>query len=141
MDKIYISWQDFHKDTKELCEKIKASGTYDKIIAVSRGGLVPSGIIAYELGLRNVEAVNVSSYDDGKENINEDVKFSCNFVTADEKTLIIDDLSDTGSTFRLLRRLFSKAKFVTVYGKPKGITEVDIYGKKMPDKWVVFPWD
>lgn len=141
MDKIYISWEDFHKDTKNLCEKIKKSGNYNKIVAVSRGGLMPSGIVAYELGIRNVEAVNVSSYDDDKECINSEVKCLSNVGVVDEKTLVIDDLSDTGSTFKLLKKLFPKAKFVVVYAKPKGIGEPDIYEKTLPDKWVVFPWD
>ncbi|MDR1693603.1 MAG: xanthine phosphoribosyltransferase [Lactobacillaceae bacterium] len=141
MDKIYISWEEFHKDTKSLCEKIKASGSYDKIIAVSRGGLVPAGIVSYELGLRNVETVNVRSYDDGKEGRNDEVIYTSNVGEVNEKTLVIDDLSDTGNTFRLLKGLFPQAKFITVYAKPEGVSEPDIFEKKLPDKWIVFPWD
>lgn len=141
MDKIYIKWDEFHQDVKNLCEKIKASGVYDKIVAVSRGGLIPAGIVAYELGIRNVESVNVSSYDDDKESINKEVKFSSNIGDVGANTLIIDDLSDTGSTYRLLRKAFPLAKFVTVYVKPHGVNVVDIYQKDLPDNWVVFPWD
>ena len=38
-EKLHISWEEFHRDTRELCAKIKNSGNYDKIVAVSRGGL------------------------------------------------------------------------------------------------------
>ena len=59
----------------------------------------------------------------------------------DEQTLIIDDLSDSGRTFRILRGMFPKAKFVSVYAKPQGAGEVDIYAEQLPDEWIVFPWD
>ena len=39
-DKIYITWEDFHRDTKALAEKIRSAGNFSKIIAVSRGGLL-----------------------------------------------------------------------------------------------------
>lgn len=141
VEKLYITWEEFHKDTKNLCEKIKSSETkYNKIVAVSRGGLIPAGIVSYELDLRNVEAINVSSYD-GERQREDNVEFSSNVGIVDEKTLIIDDLSDTGNTYKLLRKAFPKAHLVTVYAKPKGISAVDIYQKDMPDKWIVFPWD
>lgn len=141
VEKLYITWEEFHKDTRGLCEKIKLSGKeYNKIVAVSRGGLIPAGIISYELDLRNVESVNVSSYD-GEKQREDNVEFSSNVGVVDEKTLIIDDLSDTGNTYKFLRKIFPKANFIAVYAKPKGISAVDVYQKDMPDKWIVFPWD
>lgn len=62
-EKLHISWEEFHRDTRELCAKIKNSGNYDKIVAVSRGGLLPAGILAYELNIRNTAVVNMSTYD------------------------------------------------------------------------------
>ena len=34
-EKLHISWEEFHRDTRELCAKIKNSGNYDKIIAAA----------------------------------------------------------------------------------------------------------
>ena len=34
--------------------------------------------------------------------------------------LIVDDLVDTGKTLELVRRLYPKAHFATVYAKPSG---------------------
>lgn len=140
--KLYISWADFHQDVKKLCQKIKESGNYDKIIAVSRGGLIPAGIIAYELDIRNNEAINFSSYD-GQEarRSDDDIEVSANIGEVNEKTLIIDDLADSGRTFRVLRQFYPKAKFACVYAKEKGASSTDIYAVDMPDEWVVFPWD
>ena len=47
--KLYIKWDEFHNHAKELCEKIKQSGEYNKIVAISRGGLIPAGILAHIL--------------------------------------------------------------------------------------------
>lgn len=141
-EKLYISWDEFHKDTKELCTKIKAKGTYNKIIAVSRGGLLPAGIISYELDIRNTEVVNMSTYDGEKQRQQNAFEIKPAEVgVVDEQTLVIDDLSDTGNTFNLLRQMFPKACFVSVYAKSKGKPSVDIFAREMPDSWIVFPWD
>lgn len=62
-EKYYIGWDDFHRHTKKLAGQIKQAGNFNKIVAVSRGGLLPAGIIAYELDIRNCETINMSSYD------------------------------------------------------------------------------
>ncbi|MBO5442932.1 MAG: xanthine phosphoribosyltransferase [Alphaproteobacteria bacterium] len=139
--KLYIKWDEFHNHAKELCEKIKQSGEYNKIVAISRGGLIPAGILAYELDIRNSQAINISSYDEDKQRADEDIEIFGNVGEVDEKTLIVDDLSDTGKTFRILRKIYPQAKYVAVYAKEKGRSVVDIYARSMPDEWIVFPWD
>lgn len=139
--KLYISWDEFHNHAKELCEKIKQSGEYDKIVAISRGGLIPAGILAYELNIRNSQAINISSYDEDKQREDEDIEIFGNVGEVDEKTLIVDDLSDTGKTFRILRKIYPQAKYVAVYAKEKGRSVVDVFARPMPDEWIVFPWD
>lgn len=137
--KLYISWEEFHQDTKNLCKKITKK--YNKIVAVSRGGLIPAGIMAYELDIRNNEAINFSSYDNEEYRNIEDIKFEAHIGEVDENTLIIDDLADSGRTIQVLRQYYPQATFVTVYAKKQGAPNVDIYEKDMPDEWIVFPWD
>ncbi len=141
-NKIYINWDEFHQSVKNLCTKIKTMGEFEKIIAVSRGGLIPAGIIAYELNIRNTEVVNISSYDNNYDRRDDkDIELNINVDKADEKTLIVDDLADTGRTFQILRQFYPQAKFVSVYAKDAGQNEVDVFAKRMPDDWIVFPWD
>lgn len=140
-DKQYISWEEFHRHVKQLAEKIKKEGVYRQIIAVSRGGLLPAGILAYELNVRNCQSLNMVSYDGAAARRDEDVEILDTGLQADEQTLIVDDLSDSGRTFRLLRRLYPKARYVTVYSKPAGRSQVDLCAAELPDRWVVFPWD
>lgn len=140
--KIYIKWDEFHQHCKKLAEKIKNKGEFNKIVAVSRGGLIPAGVLAYELNIRNCETVNMSSYDENYTRRDDaDIELHAAVTTVDEKTLIVDDLSDTGRSFRILRQLFPGAQFVSVYTKAQGKSTVDIYAEELPDEWIVFPWD
>ena len=141
-DKIYITWNEFHQDVKNLCKKIKQTGQeFNKIVAISRGGLIPAGIIAYELGIRNSAVINISTYV-GSEHLKIDEVDNPHFVgKVDEKTLIVDDISDSGQTFEIMRRTFPVGKFVTVYAKKQGAQQADIFERQMPDNWLVFPWD
>lgn len=140
-NKLYISWQEFHQDAKNLAQLIKNNGEYNQIVAVSRGGLIPAGILAYELDIRNCQSINMSSYDGNDKRDDSAIELQADITGVDANTLIIDDLSDSGRTYRILREKFPSAKFITVYSKPEGASEVDICAKLLPDEWIVFPWD
>ena len=141
-DKIYITWNEFHQDVKNLCKKIKNSGKdFNKIVAISRGGFIPAGIIAYELDIRKTAVINISTYV-GSKHLKLDEVDNPEYVgRVDEKTLIVDDLSDSGQTFQVMRRQFPNGTYVTIYAKKRGSQQVDIYERDMPEKWLVFPWD
>lgn len=140
-EKIYVSWDEFHKHAKELAEKIKQYRSFNKIVAVSRGGLLPAGIIAYELDIRNVQTINMSSYDGEIQRTDSEIEIAADIGAVDGHTVIIDDLADTGKTFQLLHRLYPQAVMAAVYAKPQGSVFLDIYAQDIPDKWIVFPWD
>ena len=58
------------------------------------------------------------------------------------KVLIVDDLVDTGKTLKLVRQLYPRAHFATVYAKPQGREMVDTYVTEVSqDTWIFFPWD
>ncbi len=141
VEKLYIDWNEFHADVKLLAEKIKECGQFSRIAAVSRGGLIPAGILAYELNIRNCEAVNISSYDNESKRQDTAIEIGTGLQYADEHTLIVDDLADSGRTLQILHKLYPAAKLACVYAKPEGQKYCNIYAKQLPDKWVVFPWD
>ena len=56
--------------------------------------------------------------------------------------VIIDDLVDTGKTLELVRKLYPRAHFATVYAKPLGEKQVDTFITGVSqDTWIFFPWD
>jgi len=59
-----------------------------------------------------------------------------------ENMIFLDDLVDTGGTFRELRKIYPNALYVTIYSKPEGEDMVDMRFLQAPqNSWVIFPWD
>jgi xanthine phosphoribosyltransferase len=143
-----VSWDQFHRDARALAWRLADKGPFEAIVCITRGGLVPAAIVARELDLRVVETVCVASYHDYSVQGNMAIlKTIAPAVLAigdgrGKGVLLIDDLTDTGKTAKLVRELLPDAHFATVYAKPQGapmchtfITEVS------QDTWIFFPWD
>jgi xanthine phosphoribosyltransferase len=137
---IKIGWDALHRDSVILAQKLRSKGPFKGIIAVARGGLVPAAIVARELDIRLVDTVCVSSYDD---NVQRDDLLILKPVEGDGTGwLVIDDLVDSGKTFRQLRKMLPKAHYATVYVKPIGQDTVDTTVIPIDQEiWLVFPWD
>jgi xanthine phosphoribosyltransferase len=137
-----ISWDQLHRDCRALTHELVALGhKWDGIIAITRGGMIPAGIIARELGIRVVDTISVRTY--SHKEISEPVVLNDVTATTDgENYLLIDDLVDTGKTAKFVRERLPKAYFATVYAKPEGRPLVDNFITEVPqDTWIYFPWD
>jgi xanthine phosphoribosyltransferase len=137
-----ISWERLHNDTRTLAIRLLKSQMTEPIstlVAITRGGMVPAGILGRELGIRLIDTFCVASYDEQVQRAPEVLKG----VPGDGAgVLVVDDLVDSGVTARIVRAALPKAKIVTVYAKPAGRPFVDDYvGEVSQDTWIVFPWD
>ena len=134
-----ISWDQLHRDSKALAWRLVDMKTWQGIVTITRGGLVPASIIARELEIRLVDTVCISSYDtrdQGESTILKSVDMD------GEDWLLVDDLVDTGQTARIVREMLPKAHFATVYAKPEGRPLVDTFITEVSqDTWILFPWD
>ena len=139
-----VSWDQFHRDSKALAWRlVEKAESWKGIIAITRGGLIPAGIIARELEIKMVETIGISSYDDQTQHHVKVIKgIETKLVGNGEGWLVIDDLVDTGGTARVVRGLLPKAYFVTLYAKPAGRDVVDLFIKEFKqNKWIHLPWD
>ncbi|MGD9637989.1 MAG: xanthine phosphoribosyltransferase [Alphaproteobacteria bacterium] len=138
---LYISWDELQSYAQALARQVYQKVPYiNKVLAVTRGGLFPAGIIARELNIRQVDAISVESYYEQSRNEPKIIK-DCQEEFRDT-VLVVDDLVDTGSTFGLLRKHIENAHFATIFAKPNGIKSVDSYFRDVPQStWVRFPWD
>jgi len=140
---IYVSWDELQRDTRTLChELIERGETYERIVAITRGGMFPAAIVARELDIRLVDTVCVVSYagEQGQEQTEPEI------LKAPEGDgtgcLLIDDLVDTGRTAAAIRARMPRATFATVYAKPEGAAQVDLCIREVPQStWIRFPWD
>jgi len=135
-----ISWEQLHRDSKALSWRLHdIEKPWKGIVAVTRGGLVPAAVIARELGIHYIDTVCITSYDWKNQG---EATILKNIDDSGEGFLIIDDLVDTGTTARLVRKMLPKAYFATVYAKPAGKPLVDAYVTEVSqDTWILFPWD
>jgi xanthine phosphoribosyltransferase len=144
----HVSWDQIHRDSRALAWRLDKHGPDDgswrAVVAITRGGMAPAMIVARELDIRTVDTISIKSYDWQKQAEAEVLKAPMPEVMGADGTgvLIVDDLVDTGRTLELVRRLYPKAHFATVYAKPQGRSMVDTFITEVSqDTWIFFPWD
>ncbi len=140
-----VSWEEMHRNSKaiawRLLEEGKKKGGWKGVIGVTRGGLVPACIVARELDLKMVETFCISSYDHQNQREAKIIKQPENIGDGDG-WIIVDDLVDTGGTFKIAREIFPKAHYACVYAKPAGAETTDTFITEVSqDTWIHFPWD
>ncbi len=121
-----VSWNEIESLVEQLCKKIlKLPRTFSSITTLSRGGFVPSRLVADYLGIERifVDEKNVSS-----------------------DSLFVDDIFDTGNAFdKVLSQTDNPSKlvFATLFARRgKKYPSNLLYAKKTNnDAYVIFPWD
>lgn len=143
----HVSWDQMHRDARALAWRLDGrgpnGGAWKAVVGITRGGLVPAMIVSRELDVRVVDTISVRSYTHQDRGEAQVTKFPQADLMGDgEGVLIVDDLVDTGKTLELVRKLYPKAHFATVYAKPLGRALVDTYVTEVSqDTWIFFPWD
>ena len=122
----HVDWTNIESLVGKLSENIlKLPRTFSSITTLSRGGLIPSRLLADSLGIKIILV---------------DQKI----ISSD--SLFVDDIFDTGKTFYdVFANVDNSSKFVfaTLFAR-RGIKypEQLIYAEKtFDDSYVVFPWD
>jgi len=144
----HISWDQIHRDARALAWRLEKEGPgpdgdWRAVVAITRGGMAPAMIVARELDIRTVDTISVKSYDHQSQSEARVLKSPDAELMGDGTgILIVDDLVDSGKTLELVRQLYPKAHFATVYAKPKGRPMVDSFITEVSqDTWIFFPWD
>jgi len=137
-----VSWEELHRNSKALAWRLLDKGQWKGIIGITRGGLVPACIVARELEVLTVETFCISSYDVKEQGGARILKMPEAVQDEGEGWIVVDDLVDTGNTFKLAREHYPKAHYACVYAKPQGVPTVDTFITEVSqDTWIHFPWD
>lgn len=139
-EKYIVTWDMLQIYTRKLANRLLKISSWNGIIAVSRGGLVPSALLARELGIRCVDTVCIASYN--YDCLQKKRKIIKKAKGNGDKIIVVDDLVDTGGTAKIIRNLYPKAHFVTIFAKPMGRLLVDDYIIDIDQNiWIEQPWD
>lgn len=121
----YLTWSDIERDVKTLACKVQKTGfQFEKIATISRGGMVPSRLMADYL---DVKIILVDKHH------------------IPPKTLFVDDIYDSGRTFKEISARFDSGDFTyatLVARKRKTYPRQLLYARKTKGReYIVFPWE
>ena len=146
MERDVVSWAELERLVGDLAERVR--GEYDVMLAITRGGLVPAGILAYALGIRNILIAAVAYYDDegrpGPEPLF--LQFPADPLLVGRRVLIVDEVWDSGTTIHAVaervRRAGGQPTTAVLHYKPGRSTVPDEPDHHVvtTDRWVVYPF-
>lgn len=137
-----ISMDEVNDACLKIAEKIKADNCKDIIlVAVARGGLVPTTIIAHYLGIKNLFFIRLSSYSDNEHTRSAIIDLTTDNIPDGSNTYIIDDICDSGDTLQYLRQHYPNSKIMTVVNKNPAILPDFAPISEPLGLWINFPWE
>jgi hypoxanthine phosphoribosyltransferase len=145
-----VKWEDVAQWSTDLAEKIRDKYSPDVIIAVARGGLVPSRLVADVLGITDVLSIKVEHWVVTASHTPEaKIKYPFKVDLSGKRVIIIDDITDTGDSLILaekyVRENFNPLDIKTAtmqHIKPSSKYVPDFYAFEVTDwAWFMYPWN
>jgi hypoxanthine phosphoribosyltransferase len=146
VEKDIVTWDELAEMVAELA--IKVRGEYDVMLAITRGGLVPAGMLAYRLGMRNILVAAVEYYDnEGHAGPKPTfLQFPADPQLRGQRVLIVDEVWDSGTTIHAVtERVRQAGGFPTtavLHYKParSRVPGTPDHYVVTTDHWVVYPF-
>lgn len=148
-NKNYLSWQDVNKLITKMIPRLQTHD-YDLVLAITRGGIVPSAIISERLAIQQVLVASVDFYEDAEHDLDWPVfmQFPDDSFLRGKQVLIIDDIWDRGKEMvTVTERVEQAGGFPTsavLHYKPHRSQFSDktpnFYGAETED-WIIYPWE
>jgi len=148
--KVYLSWDDV--DNLISCDLVPRlqENNYDVLIAITRGGIVPGGMIAEQLGIQQILVASVDFYEDVEHDLDWPVfmQFPSDSLLRDQQVLIVDDVwyrgLETLSVTERVEQAGGRPTSVVLHYKPKfsrfDDKAPDFYATDTDD-WIIYPWE
>jgi hypoxanthine phosphoribosyltransferase len=97
-DTLIVSWEDLDALVARLATDVGRD--HDLVLAITRGGLVPAGMLAYRLDLREILVAGVEFYRTGGGTHPAPVigHFPDATLLAGQRVLVVDEVWETGET-------------------------------------------
>ena len=141
-----VSWPKLERLVKELAERVGVE--HDVLLAITRGGLVPAGMLAYLLGHRDILVAAVAFYDDHGQPGDQPafLQFPADPLLRGRRVLIVDEVWDTGTTIEAVVervRLAGGSPTTAVLHYKPGRSKVRSrpdHHVVSTDAWVVYPF-
>jgi hypoxanthine phosphoribosyltransferase len=147
-----LTWEEVDKLVDVLLPQIRSAGHFDALIMITRGGLVPGGLISEALGINYILTAAVDfPAETGRARLAawpSFLQFPDDSLLAGRRTLIVDDVWGSGRTSSAVRGRCEAAgatPFTCVFhfNPYRSLFEraaPDFYGA-ITDAYIVYPWE
>jgi uncharacterized protein len=145
-EKVRLDFDDIARLVVDLGEQLDP-GDYDLMLAITRGGMVPGGLLGYLLGMRDIVVAAVAYYE-GTERTAEPsfLQFPPDVLLHGRRVLVVDEVWDSGRTITAVcdrvRAAGGRPTTAVLHFKP-GRSEVGgrpDFHAAVTDAWIVYPW-
>ena len=143
---IVLSWEALDGLVAELAER--AGRDFDLVLAITRGGLVPAGMLAYRLDLREILVVGAEFYrtDGGTHERPRIGHFPADELLDGRRVLVVDEVWETGQTMTevvaRLRAAGATPVTAVLHYKPgrSRVPGAPDHHAAIVDGWVTYPY-
>jgi hypoxanthine phosphoribosyltransferase len=145
-EKLIVAWSDLDALVEQMAEQVGTD--YDVVLTITRGALVPTGMLAYRLGIRNIVVAAVAYYDDAGQRAEQPtfLQFPADPLLHGQRVLVIDEVWDTGTTIAAVvervRLAGGEPTTAVLHYKPRRsqVSIVPDHHVVSTDAWVVYPY-
>ena len=145
-DKHIVTWDNLDELVGTFADKVGSD--YDVVLAITRGALVPAGMLAYRLGLRNILVAAVAYYDDTGQPAEQPTffQFPADPLLHGNTVLVVDEVWDTGTTIEAVvervRMAGGRPTTAVLHYKPgrSKVASTPDHFVVATDAWVVYPF-
>lgn len=144
----FLTWQDVEKLVDYLLPQLL--GPYDALLMITRGGIIPGGLIAEALDLTNVLTAAVQFPEAGQARLAwpNFLQFPEDRLLRDRRVLIVDDIWANGRTLTTV-----KGRVAAAGGKPESAVlhykpGSSLFREAGPDhyaavtdRFIIYPWE
>jgi uncharacterized protein len=144
----FLTWQDVDKLVDYLLPQLR--GPYDALLMITRGGIVPGGLIAEALDIRYILTAAVEFSEVGQSHLAWPafLQFPEDTLLRNKRVLIVDDIWSNGRTITAVRgrvqAAHSQSETAVLHYKPGSSlfreAGPDHYAA-VTDRFIIYPWE
>jgi hypoxanthine phosphoribosyltransferase len=146
-----LSWEDVDRLIDIMLPPLRIVGTFDAVLLITRGGIIPGGMLAEALDIRHLLTAAVdfpATEESGLMAWPSFLQFPDDSLLVNRRTLVVDDVWGSGRTSTAVRGRVQSAggipyTCVLHYNPYRSMftkAEPDFYGA-VTDSYIVYPWE
>ncbi len=149
MEKIYLTWNDVCRLVDRIVPQV--TGQFDALVAITRGGIVPGGLLSQRLCIQQVYIASVYFFQEEEEDLGWPIflQFPDDNLLHGKRILVVDDIWDEGDTITNVRERILQAGgepvTLVLHYRPSSSTTSpdqtpDIVGEQT-ENYIIYPWE